>query len=176
MDNTMAFSNAGKAQNISQFKAPSMPTMTAAQALTMKAPKTSKRAGNTVMSAAPRVSGDVKMAVDNSYMDKAMVAKMGINGFGRIGRLVFRSTFMGQQDQACVVAINAPGKSLEYLKYLLEFDSVHGRFPGTVEIGDNALIVNGQEVKVFGDRDPANIDWSKAGVDYLCESTGVFLT
>jgi glyceraldehyde 3-phosphate dehydrogenase len=113
---------------------------------------------------------------DDDHMDKAMVAKMGINGFGRIGRLVFRSTFMGQKDQACVVAINAPGKSLEYLKYLLEFDSVHGRFPGTVEIGDEALIINGKKVQVFGDRDPANIDWAKAGVDYLCESTGVFLT
>merc|ERR1719487_1947691 len=128
------------------------------------------------MMAEPSVSrsSDIKMVDD--HMDKAMVAKMGVNGFGRIGRLVFRSTFMDQKDKACVVAINAPGKSLEYLKYLLEFDSVHGRFPGTVEIGDNALIVNGQTVQVFGDRDPANIDWSKAGVDYLCESTGVFLT
>ena len=95
------------------------------------------------MMAAPRVSGDIKMAVNDSHFDKAMVAKMGINGFGRIGRLVFRSTFMDQRDKCCVVAINAPGKSLEYLKYLLEFDSVHGRFPGTVELGDNALIVNG---------------------------------
>merc|ERR1719313_344138 len=112
--------------------------------------------------------------VDEDYMNKE-VAKMGINGFGRIGRLVFRSTFMDQKDKACVTAINAPGKTLEYLKYLLEFDSVHGRFPGTVEIGDNCLIVDGQKVQVFGERDPANIDWAKAGVDYLCESTGVFL-
>jgi len=109
-------------------------------------------------------------------MDKAMVARMGINGFGRIGRLVFRSTFMDQKDKACVTAINAPGKSLEYLKYLLEFDSVHGRFPGTVEIGTDALIVNGVTVKVFGARDPADIDWASAGVEYVCESTGVFLT
>jgi len=130
----------------------------------------------TVMMAEPRVTGDIKMAVDDSHFDKAMVAKMGINGFGRIGRLVFRTCFMGQRDKACVVAINAPGKSLEYLKYLLEFDSVHGRFPGTVEIGDDCLIVNGQTVKVFGDRDPGNIKWDEAGVDYLCESTGVFLT
>lgn len=110
------------------------------------------------MYAGPQVTGetntDIKMS--ENHMDKAMVAKMGINGFGRIGRLVFRSTFMDQADKAVCVAINAPGKDLKYLKYLLEFDSVHGRFPGTVEIGDGGLIVNGQFVKVFDERDPAN--------------------
>jgi len=116
------------------------------------------------------------MSVNMNHMDDAMVAKMGINGFGRIGRLVFRSTFMGQADKGKVVAINAPGKDLKYLKYLLEFDSVHGRFPGTVEIGDGCLIVNGEEVKVFDERDPANCKWGDAGAEYLCESTGVFLT
>jgi len=151
-------------------------SLNAVQALTAKRPIAGKRGGNTVMMAGPRVSGDTKMSMDDGHMDKAMVAKMGINGFGRIGRLVFRSTFMGQKDKACVTAINAPGKSLEYLKYLLEFDSVHGRFPGTVEIGDKCLIVNGQKVQVFDSRDPADIDWAKAGVEYLCESTGVFLT
>jgi len=172
--NHLAFSNAGKTPT--SFQGPAAPQMSAAQALTMSSKaKTAPRA-STVMMAEPRVSGDVKMAMDDSHFDKAMVAKMGINGFGRIGRLVFRSCFMDQRDKACVVAINAPGKSLEYLKYLLEFDSVHGRFPGTVEIGDNCLIVNGQKVQVFGDRDPGNIKWADAGVDYLCESTGVFLT
>merc|ERR1719163_1424151 len=110
------------------------------------------------------------------HMDDAMVAKMGINGFGRIGRLVFRSTFLGQADKAAVVAINAPGKDLKYLKYLLEYDSVHGRFPGTVEIGDGGLIVNGEFVKVFGERDPAKCSWGDVGAEYVCESTGVFLT
>jgi len=158
------------------FKGPAPSGLNAAQAIGMK--NTTKQAArsSTKMNATPRVNGAPVMAASDDHFDKAMVAKMGINGFGRIGRLVFRSTFMGQQDKACVVAINAPGKSLEYLKYLLEFDSVHGRFPGTVEIGEDCLIVNGQEVKVFGDRDPAKIEWSKAGVDYLCESTGVFLT
>ena len=151
--------------------------MNAAQALMARRPTASKRASTTAMSATgPTVSGDTHVEMDESHFDKAMVAKMGINGFGRIGRLVFRSTFMHQKDKACVVAINAPGKSLEYLKYLLEFDSVHGRFPGTVEIGDGCLIVNGQKVRVYDSRDPAQIDWAKAGVDYLCESTGVFLT
>lgn len=131
-----------------------------------------------VMSASPAVSGETntKWANASDHMQKAMVAKMGINGFGRIGRLVFRSTFMDQADKARVVAINAPGKDLAYLKYLLEFDSVHGRFPGTVEIGDGCLIVNGEEVKVFGERDPANINWGSVDAEYICESTGVFLT
>lgn len=149
--------------------------MNAISALTAKRPATSRRT-NTVMMAEPSVSGDTSVKMTDDHMDKAMVAKMGINGFGRIGRLVFRSTFMDQKDKACCVAINAPGKSLEYLKYLLEFDSVHGRFPGTVEIGDGCLIVNGQKVMVLSERDPKDIPWSKAGVDYLCESTGVFLT
>jgi len=139
----------------------------------------SKRAARSsvVMSAGPSVSGDTSTQwSQQDHMQKAMVARMGINGFGRIGRLVFRSTFMDQADKARVVAINAPGKDLAYLKYLLEFDSVHGRFPGTVEIGDGGLIVNGEFVKVFGERDPANIKWGDVNVDYLCESTGVFLT
>merc|ERR1719213_325465 len=128
------------------------------------------------MMAEPTVtrSSEPVMTADD-FMDKE-VAKMGINGFGRIGRLVFRSTFMDQADKACCVAINAPGKDLKYLKYLLEFDSVHGRFSGTVEIGDGGLIVNGQFVKVFDERDPANCAWGSAGAEYLCESTGVFLT
>ena len=101
---------------------------------------------------------------------------MGINGFGRIGRFVFRSTFMNNAAKARVTAINDPFMDLDYLVYLLKYDSVHGRFPGTVEIGENCLIVNGQKVQVFDSRDPADIDWAKAGVEYLCESTGVFLT
>lgn len=173
--NLQGYQNA--ASNQAQAKA--TPTfgssISAISALTAKKPAAARRA-NTVMMAGPEVSGDTNVSMDDSHMDKAMVAKMGINGFGRIGRLVFRSTFMHQKDKACVTAINAPGKSLEYLKYLLEFDSVHGRFPGTVEIGDKCLIVNGQKVQVFDARDPADIDWKAAGVEYLCESTGVFLT
>ena len=114
------------------------------------APKvTPSRTGSVAMMAEPTVSRSsepVMMADD--YMDKE-VAKMGINGFGRIGRLVFRSTFMDQKDKAVVTAINAPNKSLEYLKYLLEFDSVHGRFPCKVEIGDGGLVIDGQFVRVF---------------------------
>jgi glyceraldehyde 3-phosphate dehydrogenase len=115
-------------------------------------------------------------STNSSLLQKAMVARVGINGFGRIGRLVLRSTFMDQADKAAVVAINAPGKDLTYLKYLFEFDSVHGRFPGTVEIGDGGLIINGEFVKVVGERDPANIDWKSINAEYICESTGKFLT
>jgi len=136
----------------------------------------SSRRGDVKMYAGPQVSGDLGIQMSADHMDKAMVAKMGINGFGRIGRLVFRSTFMDQADKAVCVAINAPGKDLKYLKYLLEFDSVHGRFPGTVEIGDGGLIVNGKFVRVFDERDPANCKWGDSGAEYLCESTGVFLT
>lgn len=173
--NMQGFQNVGSNQSQAKASPVFNSPINAISALTAKNSSASRRSA-TVMMAAPTVSGQTGGAVDDSHFDKAMVAKMGINGFGRIGRLVFRSTFMDQRDKACVAAINAPGKSLEYLKYLLEFDSVHGRFPGTVEIGDGCLIVNGQKVQVFGARDPADIDWAKAGVEYLCESTGVFLT
>jgi len=140
------------------------------------------RTSTTVMKASdgPTVSGRTTAPVmKDDHMDKELkVAAMGINGFGRIGRLVFRSTFMGQKDKAVVKAINAPNKELSYLKYLLEYDSVHGRFPGTVEVDEknNGLIVNGQFVRVFGERDPVDIPWGESGSDYICESTGVFLT
>merc|ERR1719276_810975 len=146
-----------------------------------KMAKAGARAGFTVMNAeGPTVSGRTTAPVmSEDHMDKELkVAAMGINGFGRIGRLVFRSTFMGQKDKAVVKAINAPNKELSYLKYLLEYDSVHGRFPGTVEVDEKnkGLIVNGQFVRVFGERDPVDIPWGESGSDYICESTGVFLT
>ena len=129
-----------------------------------------------MMAEAPTVSGS-GAAVKEDHMDKE-VAKMGINGFGRIGRLVFRSTFMDQRDKAICVAINAPNKDLEYLKYLLEFDSVHGRFPFDVQIDNEkgGLVVDGQFVRVFGDRDPAALKWGDVGADYVCDSTGAILT
>lgn len=168
---TMKFENVNMSSNTPSALESNM--LAGRSASVKKAPRSS-----TIMNAGPAVSGetDTKWGSKSEHMQKAMVAKMGINGFGRIGRLVFRSTFMDQADKARVVAINAPGKDLAYLKYLLEFDSVHGRFPGTVEIGDGCLIVNGEEVKVFGERDPANINWGSVDAEYICESTGVFLT
>ena len=102
--------------------------------------------------------------------------RMGINGFGRIGRFVFRSTFMNNANKAKVTAINDPFMSLDYLVYLLKYDSVHGRFPCDVQKVDGGITVDGQMVHVFHETDPSKIGWGKAGSDYVCESTGVFLT
>jgi glyceraldehyde 3-phosphate dehydrogenase len=102
--------------------------------------------------------------------------RMGINGFGRIGRFVFRSSFLNNKDKARVMAINDPFMSLDYLVYLLKYDSVHGRFPGEVEKVDGGIKVDGHLVKVFNETDPTKIGWGSVGADYVCESTGVFLT
>jgi len=101
-----------------------------------------------------------------------MPAKMGINGFGRIGRLVFRAAMAN--DKVQVVAVNDPFMDLEYMVYMLKYDSVHKQYPGTVEKGDGCLIVDGKTVKIFAEKDPASIPWGAAGADYVCESTGVF--
>jgi glyceraldehyde 3-phosphate dehydrogenase len=100
-----------------------------------------------------------------------MAIRVGINGFGRIGRNVFRIL---ENDPAFeVVAINDLGSD-DMLAYLLQYDSVHGRFKGTVSHGDRCLIVNGREVKVYTERDPASIPWGKHNVDFAVESTGIF--
>jgi glyceraldehyde 3-phosphate dehydrogenase len=101
---------------------------------------------------------------------------MGINGFGRIGRLVFRAG-MGNPDIS-MKAVNDPFMDLEYMVYQLKYDSVHKQYPGTVACkkdGDKEfLVVNGMEVAVFHEKDPAAIPWGTAGAAYVCESTGVF--
>jgi glyceraldehyde 3-phosphate dehydrogenase len=104
------------------------------------------------------------------------LVRLGINGFGRIGRFVFRSTFLGNKGKAKVTAINDPFMSLDYLVYLLKYDSVHGRFPFTVEKADGGIKVDGHFVKVYNETDPTKIGWGASGSDYICESTGVFLT
>jgi len=101
---------------------------------------------------------------------------MGINGFGRIGRFVFRSTFMGNKDKARVMAINDPFMSIDYLTYLLKYDSVHGRFASKVEPADGGINVDGHFVRVTHETDPTKIGWNEVGADYICESTGVFLS
>ena len=100
--------------------------------------------------------------------------KMGINGFGRIGRLVFRASCERKDVQ--VVAINDPFIDLEYMVYMLTYDSVHGRFKGDVAIKGDKLVVNGNEISVFADKNPEEIPWGQAGADYVVESTGVFTT
>ncbi len=102
-----------------------------------------------------------------------MVAKIGINGFGRIGRLVLRAACESKDVE--VTAINDPFMSTEYMAYQLKYDSVHGRFKGTVEHTPNALIINGRKVLVFKAKDPKEIPWADAGAEYVCESTGVFV-
>eukprot|EP00386_Alphamonas_edax_P008809 GDKI01028778.1.p1 GENE.GDKI01028778.1~~GDKI01028778.1.p1 ORF type:complete len:369 (+),score=161.89 GDKI01028778.1:78-1109(+) len=102
-----------------------------------------------------------------------MSCKMGINGFGRIGRLVFRAAQEHKGDVE-VVAINDPFMDTDYMVYQLKYDSVHGRFTGTVAKDGQDLIVNGKKIKVFHEKDPAAIPWGTAGADYVCESTGVF--
>ena len=101
-----------------------------------------------------------------------MAVRVGINGFGRIGRLVFR-VLAGRKQDFDVAAINDLSRP-EALKQLLKYDSVHGRFPGRVEATDNALIVDGREIKVLSERAPANLPWKQLGVDVALESTGVF--
>jgi len=102
-----------------------------------------------------------------------MPATMGINGFGRIGRLVFRAAMSNPDVE--VKAINEPFMDVEYMVYQLKFDSVHGRYPEEVTAkGDNILVVGGKEITVYKEKDPASIPWGKAGADYICESTGIF--
>ncbi|MDD2612165.1 MAG: type I glyceraldehyde-3-phosphate dehydrogenase [Bacteroidales bacterium] len=100
--------------------------------------------------------------------------KVGINGFGRIGRLVFRAA--QERNDIQVVAVNDPFMDVDYMVYMLKYDSVHGQFQGTAEAKDGNLIVNGKEVKFFAEKDPADIAWGAAGADYVVESTGVFTT
>ncbi len=99
--------------------------------------------------------------------------KIGINGFGRIGRLAFRSAI--QRGNVQIVAINDL-LDVDYLAYLLKYDSVHGRFNGTVEVKDGNLVVNGQSIRITADRNPENLKWNEVGADYVIEATGFFLT
>ncbi|KAJ1447212.1 hypothetical protein M885DRAFT_543624 [Pelagophyceae sp. CCMP2097] len=101
-----------------------------------------------------------------------MSIKVGINGFGRIGRLVLRAAAENPLIQ--IVGINDPFIPTDYMKYMFKYDTVHGRYKGTVEAGQDSIIVDGHAIKVFGERDPSNIKWASCGADYVIESTGVF--
>lgn len=102
-----------------------------------------------------------------------MAIKIGINGFGRIGRLVFRAA-VSQPDVYEVVGINDPFMDLDYMVYMIRYDSVHGRFAGDVSTKDGKLVVNGREIAVFDKRSPEEIPWGTVGGDYIVEATGVF--
>ena len=99
--------------------------------------------------------------------------KVGINGFGRIGRLVFRAA-MGRNDIE-IVGINDL-IDVEYMAYMLRYDTMHGRFNGTIEVKDGKLVVNGQAIRVTAEKDPADLKWNEVGAEYVVESTGLFLT
>ena len=102
-----------------------------------------------------------------------MAVKIGINGFGRIGRLVFRAAM--ERKDIEVVAINDL-MEVDYIAYQLRYDSVHGKFAGSVEVKDGHLVVNGKKVRVTAEKDPAQLKWGEVGADYVVESTGLFLS
>jgi len=103
-----------------------------------------------------------------------MAIKVGINGFGRIGRLVFRASVNNPNVE--VVGINDPFIDLEYMTYMLKYDTVHGQFKGDISTEDGKLVVNGKKISVYGIMDPKDIPWSECGAEYIVESTGVFTT
>jgi glyceraldehyde 3-phosphate dehydrogenase len=103
-----------------------------------------------------------------------MAVKMGINGFGRIGRLVFRPAIAN--PNVTVTGINDPFIDLDYMVYMLRYDTVHGQFKGDIATKDGKLVVNGEEVAVFACMNPSEIDWKSCGAEYIVESTGVFTT
>ncbi len=96
--------------------------------------------------------------------------KIGINGFGRIGRFVFRVAVANENVE--VVGINDL-IDVDYMAYMLKYDSTHGRFKGTVEVKDGALIVNGKKIRVTAEKNPADLKWGEIGAEYVVESTGL---
>ena len=100
------------------------------------------------------------------------MTKVGINGFGRIGRLVFRAALRRGLDIGAINDLIEP----DYMAYMLKYDTTHGRFDGTVEVKDGQLVVNGKTIRITAERDPANLKWNEVGVEIVIESTGLFLT
>ncbi|MDH5331057.1 MAG: glyceraldehyde-3-phosphate dehydrogenase, partial [Aquincola sp.] len=104
-----------------------------------------------------------------------MAIKVGINGFGRIGRMVFRAAAQNFKDDVEIVGINDLLEP-DYLAYMLQYDSVHGRFKGTIAVDGHTLIVNGKRIRLTAEKDPAALKWGDVGADVVVESTGLFLT
>ncbi|PON25973.1 glyceraldehyde-3-phosphate dehydrogenase [Trichoderma gamsii] len=103
-----------------------------------------------------------------------MSIKVGINGFGRIGRILLRNAL--EKPELSVVAVNDPFIEPTYAAYMLKYDSSHGLFKGDIEVDGQNLVVNGKPIRFYSERDPANIKWSETGAEYIVESTGVFTT
>ncbi|WBY63949.1 MAG: type I glyceraldehyde-3-phosphate dehydrogenase [Thermocaproicibacter melissae] len=104
-----------------------------------------------------------------------MSIKIGINGFGRIGRLVFRAA-VAQPETFEIVGINDPFIGLDYMVYMVKYDTMHGHFNGDIKAENGKLVVNGHAIDVFAEKDPSNIPWAKVNAEYVVESTGVFTT
>ncbi|MBR1690433.1 MAG: type I glyceraldehyde-3-phosphate dehydrogenase, partial [Oscillibacter sp.] len=103
-----------------------------------------------------------------------MKTQIGINGFGRIGRLVLRAALANSEVE--VVGLNDPFMNPEYMAYMLRYDSTHGKFPGEVSYEENTLVVNGKKIPVFTALEPKDIPWASVGAEYICECTGQHLT
>ena len=103
-----------------------------------------------------------------------MAIKVGINGFGRIGRLVFRAGLDNPNIE--FVGINDPFMTPDYCAYMLRYDTIHGQYTGDIKFTEDAIVVNGKTVKFYAEKDPVNIPWGECGADYVVESTGVFTT
>lgn len=103
-----------------------------------------------------------------------MTIRVGINGFGRIGRIFLRIAL--EQNQIKVVAINDPFTSVDYMAYMFKYDTVHGRYNGTISVKEGMLIINDNQIKVYAEKDPSSIPWTEYSADYILESTGVFTT
>jgi len=101
-----------------------------------------------------------------------MAIKIGINGFGRIGRLVFRSGINNPEYD--LVAVNDPFMSPNYVAYMLKYDTIHGKFPGEVSYTEDSIIVDGHKIRVFSEKDPSALPWGDVGAEYVVESTGLF--
>jgi glyceraldehyde 3-phosphate dehydrogenase len=113
-------------------------------------------------------------SASNKHEEEFKMVKIGINGFGRIGRLSFRAAL--ENPEVEVKGINDPFIDLEYMVYMLTYDTIHGKFTGTVSVDKegNSLVVNGKTIKVFAEKDPSNIEWSTCGAEYIMECSGVF--
>ena len=102
------------------------------------------------------------------------MVKLGINGFGRIGRLVCRIAM--ERDDIEVVAINNPFMDIEYLVYLFKYDSVHGKYNKEITVNGDKIVIGENEIKVYGETDPSKIPWKEHDIDVVCESSGMFTT
>ena len=129
--------------------------------------------GDTLSTKNSCLCGAFRTPVYLTRKDNNMTIRVGINGFGRIGRLVFRAA--QKRDDIEIVGINDL-IDVEYMAYMLRYDTMHGKFDGTVEVKDGKLVVNGKAIRVTAEKNPADLKWGEIGVEYVVESTGLFLT